>query len=76
MNIGGKQCGELRYANCTRWSTSVAVNLLEPITVAERSSPAQTLGSWVQIPLKGMDVCVHLFCVCAVLCTGSGLATG
>jgi hypothetical protein len=23
----------------------------------------------------GMDVCVRLFCVCAVLCAGSGLAT-
>jgi hypothetical protein len=23
-----------------------------------------------------MDVCVHLFCVCVVLCAGSGLATG
>jgi hypothetical protein len=22
-----------------------------------------------------MDVCMHLFCVCAVLCAGSGLAT-
>jgi hypothetical protein len=26
--------------------------------------------------LKGMDVCVHLFCVCAVLCAGSDLVTG
>jgi hypothetical protein len=24
----------------------------------------------------GMDVCVHLFCVYAVLCVGNGLATG
>jgi hypothetical protein len=26
-------------------------------------------------PTQGMDVCVRLFCVCAVLCVGSGLAT-
>jgi hypothetical protein len=25
---------------------------------------------------QGMDVCVRLFCVCVVLCVGSGLATG
>jgi hypothetical protein len=24
-------------------------------------------------PTRGMDVCVGLFCVCAVLCAGSGL---
>jgi hypothetical protein len=23
-----------------------------------------------------MDICVRLFCVCVVLCVGSGLATG
>jgi hypothetical protein len=33
------------------------------------SSLARKLGSWV-------DVCVRLFCVCVVLCVGSGLATG
>jgi hypothetical protein len=27
-------------------------------------------------PTEGMDVCVRLFCVCIVLCVGSGLATG
>jgi hypothetical protein len=27
-------------------------------------------------PTQGMDVCVRLFCVCIVLCVGSGLATG
>jgi hypothetical protein len=27
-------------------------------------------------PTRGMDVCVCLFCVCVVLCVGSGLATG
>jgi hypothetical protein len=42
----------------------------------EPSSPARTLGLWVRIPFKGMDVYVCLFCVCVVLCVGSGLATG
>jgi hypothetical protein len=27
-------------------------------------------------PTRGMDVCVRLFCVCVVLCVGSGLTTG
>jgi hypothetical protein len=27
-------------------------------------------------PTWGVDVCVRLFCVCAVLCAGSGLTTG
>jgi hypothetical protein len=27
-------------------------------------------------PTQGMDVCVRLFCVCVVLCVGSGLTTG
>jgi hypothetical protein len=27
-------------------------------------------------PTQGMDVCVPLFCVCVLLCLGSGLATG
>jgi hypothetical protein len=41
----------------------------------EMSSPDQTLGSWVRIPLEAwMSVCV--FSVCAVLCAGSGLAMG
>jgi hypothetical protein len=42
----------------------------------EPSSPARTLGAWVRIPLRGMNVRVRLFCVCVVLCAGSGLATG
>jgi hypothetical protein len=40
----------------------------------EPSSPARTLGSWVQIhPEAWMSVCVYS--VCVVLCVGSGLAT-
>jgi hypothetical protein len=27
-------------------------------------------------PTQAMNVCVRLFCVCVVLCVGSGLATG
>jgi hypothetical protein len=27
-------------------------------------------------PTRGMDVCVHLFCVYVVLCVGSDLTTG
>jgi hypothetical protein len=42
----------------------------------ELSSLARTLGSWVRIPLKGMQVCVRLFCVCVVLRLGSGIVTG
>jgi hypothetical protein len=44
----------------------------------ELSSLARTLGLWVRIPLKAwmFGVCMRLFCVCVVLCLGSGLATG
>jgi hypothetical protein len=52
-----------------------------PITVAPRSKAwtafahlnAGIVGS---NPIQGIDVCVRLFCVCVVLCVGSGLATG
>jgi hypothetical protein len=36
-------------------------------------SNAGIVGS---IPTQGMDICLCLFCVCVVLCVGSGLATG
>jgi hypothetical protein len=39
------------------------------------SSPARTLGSRVRIPLKSW-MSVGVYSVCAVLCVGSGLATG
>jgi hypothetical protein len=44
----------------------------------ELSSFARKLGSWVRIPLKAwmFGVCMRLFCVCVVLCLGSGLAMG
>jgi hypothetical protein len=49
--------------------------------VAARSKPwsiffrsnAEIVGS---NPTRGIDVCLRLFCVCVVLCLGSGLATG
>jgi hypothetical protein len=56
-----------------QFQTSISKLLMMCI---ELSSLVRTLGSWVRIPLKVMDVCVRLFCVCVVLCVGSGLATG
>jgi hypothetical protein len=58
----------------------VHANCLLPITVATRYNVwtvfarlnAGIVGS---SPTRGMGVCVRLFCVCAVLCAGSGLAT-
>jgi hypothetical protein len=52
-----------------------------PITVAA-GSKAWTLFARSNAGIvgsnrtQGMDVCVRLFCVCVVLCVGSGLATG
>jgi hypothetical protein len=44
----------------------------------ELSSLDPPLGSWVRIPVKvwKFGVCMRLFCVCLVLCLGSGLVTG
>jgi hypothetical protein len=52
-----------------------------PITVAARSKAWTALarsntGNVGYNSTQGMDVCVRLFCVCIVLCVGSGLATG
>jgi hypothetical protein len=41
----------------------------------EISSPAQTLGSWVWIPLEGW-MFVYVYSVFMLFCVGSGLATG
>jgi hypothetical protein len=52
-----------------------------PITVATRSK-AGTLfarsntGIVGSNPIRDIDVCPGLFCVCVVLCVGSGLVTG
>jgi hypothetical protein len=59
----------------------IFITSLGPIAVAARfkawtllaHSNARILGS---NPTQGMDFCVYLFCVCVVLCVGSGLATG
>jgi hypothetical protein len=54
--------------------------LNRPITVAARSKSWTILarsntGFVGSNPIRGMDVYVRLFCVCVVLCVGSGLAT-
>jgi hypothetical protein len=51
-----------------------------PITVTARSEAwtvfaCSNTGVVGSIPTRGMDVGVRLFCVCVVLCLGSGLAT-
>jgi hypothetical protein len=54
---------------------------LSPIRVSARSKawsvfPRSKTGLVGSNPTRGMDVCLRLFCVCVVLCAGSGLATG
>jgi hypothetical protein len=59
----------------------VCYDYLMPIIVAARSqawtifahSNTGVVGS---NSTRGMNICVHVFCVCVVLCAGSGLATG
>jgi hypothetical protein len=56
-------------------------NSLKPITVAAQSKTWNVLarlttGVVGSNPTRGMDVCVRLFCVCVLLCVGSGLVTG
>jgi hypothetical protein len=58
---------------------SVAPLLL--ITVAARSKARNVFaclntGVMGSNPTRGMDVCEYIFCVCVVVCVGSGLATG
>jgi hypothetical protein len=54
----------------------------EPITMAAQSKAwimtfsRSNAGILDSNPTQGMDMCVLLFCVCVVLCVGSGLATG
>jgi hypothetical protein len=54
---------------------------LSPIAAAARSKAStlfvrSTTGIVGSNPTQDMDVCVRLFCLCVVLCAGSGLATG
>jgi hypothetical protein len=56
-------------------------NRSRPMTVTVRSKAWDVFahsntGIVGSNPTRGMDVCVRLFCVCFVLCAGSGLATG
>jgi hypothetical protein len=51
------------------------------MTVAVRSKAwtvfaPSNAGIVVSNPTQGMDICMRLFCVCVVLCVGSGLVTG
>jgi hypothetical protein len=51
-----------------------------PITVAKQSKACTVFtlpitGIVDSNPSQGMNVCARLFCVCVVLCVGSGLAT-
>jgi hypothetical protein len=52
-----------------------------PITAIARSKACTVFarsdaGIVCSNPTQGMDVCVRLFCICVVLCVGSGIATG
>jgi hypothetical protein len=64
------------------WYTCIlfSVSSIKPLTVAARSKAwtvfARSITGIVgSNPTRDMDVCVRLFCVCVVLCVGSGLAT-
>jgi hypothetical protein len=59
----------------------LCMEMFKPITVAARSKAWTVFfRSNTEIvglnPNQGMDVCVLIFCVCAVLYGDSGLATG
>jgi hypothetical protein len=41
-----------------------------------RGLPCSNTGNVGSNPIRGMDVCVGLVCVCVVLCVGTDLATG
>jgi hypothetical protein len=53
--------------------TEVSIDFQYSDSSGRARSNAGIVGS---NPTRGMDVCVRLFCVCAVLCVGSGLTTG
>jgi hypothetical protein len=70
--------GSLYYCLYIFWPMWV---VFRPIRVAALSG-AWTIfvhshaGIMVSSPTRGMHVCVRLFCVCVVLCVGSGLVKG
>jgi hypothetical protein len=54
---------------------------VKPITVSMRSNACTVFalsnnGIVGSNPTRSMDLCRRLFCVCDVLCAGSGIATG
>jgi hypothetical protein len=55
------------------YSGPVTVAALSKAWIVFARSDTGIVGS---NPTQGMAVCVRLFCVCVVLCLGSGLATG
>jgi hypothetical protein len=60
---------------------TIHYHLVRQITVAARSNAwtafaRSNTGIVGSNPIWAMDVSVRFFCVCAVLCSGSGLATG
>jgi hypothetical protein len=54
-------------------------NIIQPITAAVPSKAStvfarSNIGVVGSNPTRDTDVCVRLFCVCVILCVGSGLA--
>jgi hypothetical protein len=73
------QCSTLFRSFYTPLQNSVCTNT-EPITVVARCNPWTVFARWNwgivgSNPTRGMVVCVHLFCVCVVLCVRMDLAT-
>jgi hypothetical protein len=63
----------LEFKECNTFQLSITlVARFKAWTVFARSNT----GIMSSHPTWGMDVCVRLSCVCAVLCAGRGLATG
>jgi hypothetical protein len=79
--ISNNKCEGLTFAWLNFEYFKMEYRFVSPITVAAWSkawtvfagSNAGIVGS---NPTQDMDVYVRLFCVCVVLCIGSGLATG
>jgi hypothetical protein len=83
FNFVGRSICSMKQLVCmtfkSKFYTSRLGNVL--ITAATRSK-ARTVfvrynaGIRGSNPTQGMNVCVRLFCVCFVLCVGSGLGSG
>jgi hypothetical protein len=75
-------CDRLLRINYDNFKTIyILVIYRKPITVAVRSKARNVFarsntGIVGSNSTKGMDVCVHIFCVRVVLCAGSGFVTG